>query len=193
MNKSKLIIIGLIIIAICSYFLAINIVNGISVYIQFFLTVLCFIILLFLAKSIVVDILFLPFDKTKFKYVKSKFLMFKFKIQFLFNKILFSIGLILLSYFLTYTLLNIVIFFVSHNSVIKSETVRINDLDISRKSFDYEFYFKNSLVSKRTEMNEINRAILDGKDSLENYRIIVKYKESCFDSYYILEKKFVPR
>jgi hypothetical protein len=182
---------GLIIFSFFSYYLAINIVNNVELYKRIIFTFLLLIFFTFLFQSIIKDFLFSAFEIKRYKYVQNKFLLFKFKMQFFLSKGLFVLGLLLVSYLLIYTLLNIVILFASHNSAVETEIVKINDLDVSRNSFDYEFYFKGVLMTKGTKMNIINREILDNKSRLGNYRMEVKYKKSCFSSYYIVEKNLL--
>ncbi|MRX39573.1 hypothetical protein GJU43_09820 [Flavobacterium sp. LC2016-23] len=191
MLNNALKFLGLIIFSFFSYYLAINIVNNVEIYKRLFLTFLFLTMLVILFQSTIKDFLFSPFEIARFKYVQNKLLLLKFKMQFFINKGLFLLGLLLVSYLLIYTVLNVIILLASYNSAVEIEIVKINDLDVSRNSFDYEFYFKDVLMTKGTKMNVTNREILDNNSKLNNYRIEIKYKESCFNSYYIVEKNLI--
>jgi hypothetical protein len=192
-RKTQVLIIFIILLIFPLYFLSDNVVYDNKHYILYItvLAILSFFILLMTNQTLRLIIK----EKYEFKNKKSKLLkkdILILKLHYYAQKVGIFLGLLMLIFYIYYSTLNFTIYLFSLNKTVYYENVRINKLEMYRNNMKYQFFFKNELISKRTEMNNFNRDVLDGKVNLKGYMILIKYRKSIFNSYFIDEKTLIP-
>ena len=193
-RKKQVLIIFIILLIFPLYFLSDNVVYDNKHYILYItvLAILSFFILLMTNQTLRLIIK----EKYEFKNKKSKLLkkdILILKLHYYAQKVGIFLGLLMLIFYIYYSTLNFTIYLFSLNKTVYYENVRINKLEMYRNNMKYQFFFKNELISKRTEINNFNRDVLDGKVNLKDYMILIKYRKSIFNTYFINDKILTPR
>jgi len=193
-RKTQVLIIFIILLIFPLYFLSDNVVYDNKHYILYItvLAILSFFILLMTNQTLRLIIK----EKYEFKNKKSKLLkkdILILKLHYYAQKVGIFLGLLMLIFYIYYSTLNFTIYLFSLNKTVYYENVRINKLEMYRNNMKYQFFFKNELISKRTEINNFNRDVLDGKVNLKDYMILIKYRKSIFNTYFINDKILTPR
>lgn len=115
------------------------------------------------------------------------------KIEFYLLKLAMIIGCYFFVFYLTYSVFNLSVYlgtFISTKSYV--DVVDLYKLESYKNNLKYEFFFKKSIVSLHTEMNDLNRQILDNQSILKKYKIKIIYKKSFNGAYFIFEKQLTP-
>ena len=188
-RKRQVLIIFIILLIFPLYFLSDNVVYNNKHYILYIsvVAILSFCILLMTNQTLRLMIK----EKYELKNKKSKLLkkdIIILKLHYYAQKVGFFLGLLMVIFYVYYSTLNFTIYLFSLNKTVYYENVKIYKLEMYRNNMKYQFFFKNELISKRTEMNDFNRDVLDGKVNLKDYIILIKYRKSIFNTCFINDK-----